>query len=255
MSATGYDIDEMLARQQETFAQAKKEAEAEAQNPFGCHRWVRLAGLQTADLNGRCAEIVVRPNADDRFGVRVQGEVNKKLIKRSNLQPISDAETVCVCRIAAAGEDTFSGGYIQDTRWPLAMLEAMPYAISPVSVRLGFPLRLTRVEPRSELRKRSDYDNQWATYLMIQVESGLAVDAWQSQVGPVVVWRPGSAVSSDDMCLLNDFLSNLLDRYSDDEAFRPERDITPEAWARARDQLLHDQQLNPHLQQYTNLNI
>ena len=43
--------------------------------------------------------------------------------------------------------------------------------------------------------------------------SGFAPSEWQSNIGPVVVWRPGDhSVSADDMSLFNDFLSALLDR-------------------------------------------
>ena len=76
---------------------------------------------------------------------------------------------------------------------------------------------MTRVRPRSELVESADFDNQWATWMMIEPVSGFAHQRWQAgHVGPVVVWRPdGGAVSSHDMALLNDFLSSLLDRYSD----------------------------------------
>jgi len=226
----------------------------EARDPLGRHRWVRLVGLRTSELNGKLAEILVPPNEDDRLGVRVEGGSRRVLIKRANLQPIPDDETVRVCRLAAGGEHRFVGGYIQDTRWPLAKLETMPYDVSPVSTKLGFPLRVTRVEPRSELRERVAYDNQWATFLMIQTQSGIAADTWQSHVGPVVVWRPDGPVSSDDMCLFNDFLSGLLDQYSEG-AVRVDRDLTPQAWASKKARILDDRQLNPHLQQYTDLNL
>ena len=89
--------------------------------------------------------------------------------------------------------------------------------MAPVPALLGIPLHVTRVRPRPpELVDRADFDNQWATWMMIEPVSGFAPPRWQAHVGPVVVWRPdGVAVSSHDMCLLNDFLSALLDRYSD----------------------------------------
>ena len=92
----------------------------------------------------------------------------------------------------------------------------MPYEVAPVPALLGIRLHVTRVRPRSDLVERADFDNQWATWMMIEPVSGFAPPRWQAHVGPVVVWRPdGGAVSSHDMCLLNDFLSALLDRYSD----------------------------------------
>ena len=107
---------------------------------------------------------------------------------------------------------------LQDTRWPKAVLETVPYEAAPVPALLGIPLHVTRVRPRSDLAGGADMDNQWATWMMIEPGSGFAPQRWQAgQAGPVVVWRPdgGGAVSSHDMALLNDFLSALLDRYSD----------------------------------------
>ena len=105
----------------------------------------------------------------------------------------------------------------QDTRWPKAVLETIPYEVAPVPGLLGIPLRVTRVKPRSDLGQTlvTDFDNQWATWMMIEPVNGFAPPHWQSHVGPVVVWQPDGAVSSHDMALLNDFLSMLLDRYSE----------------------------------------
>eukprot|EP00928_Gymnodinium_smaydae_P038677 TRINITY_DN26627_c0_g1_i1.p1 TRINITY_DN26627_c0_g1~~TRINITY_DN26627_c0_g1_i1.p1 ORF type:complete len:279 (+),score=35.50 TRINITY_DN26627_c0_g1_i1:81-839(+) len=248
------ELDAMFALQQESFADGERQAEAESRNPFGRHRWIRLEQLQTASLNGQYAEIIHLANEDNRFGVRVQGDSKKKLVKRSNLVAVDDAETAKVCRIAASGEQSFVGGYIQDTRWPVSVLEKLPYEISPLSTVLGFPLRLSRVLPRSDLRERADWDNQWATWMMIDPKTGFAPDNWQSFVGPVVVWRSDGQISSDDMCLLNDFLDGLLDKYSEGSVV-PEKHLTPEAWTRAKEKILENKRLNPHMQQYKDLNI
>ena len=122
----------------------------------------------------------------------------------------------------------------------------MPFEISAVSVLLGFPLHVSRVEPRSKLAERIDFDNQWATWMMIEPVSGFAPPQWQAHVGPVVVWRPdadGGAVSSQDMKLFHDFLSTALDRYSDGDVV-PERDLTPEAWAESKRCLLYSSPVN-----------
>lgn len=142
MNYADIDVEAVIRAQRESFQESTRQAAAEAADPFGRHRWIRLQDLQTAALNGKYAEIIVPANQDSRFGVRVQGEKAAKLIKRVNLMPIPDDETVEVCRIAAKGEQGFVGGYIQDTRWPLAVLEGMPWTVSPMSVRLGFPLCL-----------------------------------------------------------------------------------------------------------------
>ena len=75
--------------------------------------------------------------------------------------------------------------------------------------------------------------------MMINLQTGLAPAEWQSHVGPVVVWREQDSgdVSMDDMCLLNDFLDGLLDRYSDGDV-SPDIDITPAAWESAKKEIL-----------------
>jgi hypothetical protein len=103
------------------------------------------------------------------------------------------------------------------------------------------------------------------TMLHMRSRSGLAPPEWGSLVGPVVVWRPGGvAVSSDDMCLFNDFLSGLLDQYGDGD-IDPARDLTPAAWARAKERILENRRTmveddagNPAgmgMEQYTDLHI
>ena len=106
-------------------------------------------------------EIVAPPkNGTAQFGVRIQGKTSKRFVRAASLIPVPNEETVRVCRMAAKGEKGFYGGFYQDTRWPLSVLNAMPYEVSPVSELLGIPLRVTRVQPRSELLDRVDYDNQ-----------------------------------------------------------------------------------------------
>ena len=250
-----FDLEGFMATQQQQQDESRRQVQAEARDPFGRHRWVRLQNLQTTALNGKYAEVLVLANQDTRLGVRVQEAAARKLIKQVNLMAIADEETVRVCRIAAKGEESFVGGYIQDTRWPFAILESMPWTVSPISARLGFPLRVTRVNARSKLSHRGDFDNQWATYMLIDERSGFAPDEWQAFVGPVVVWRPDGDVSSDDMCLLNDFLSSLLDGPYNDGTLNPDRDLTPAAWAHHRRRVLQNAQLNPHTEQYEDLHI
>ena len=250
-----FDVEAFLAEERQDVEKSRRQAQAEARDPFGRHRWVCLQNLQTTALNGKYAEVLVPLNQDSRLGVRVQQEAAPKLIKQVNLMAIPDEETVQVCRIAAKGEDSFLGGYIQDTRWPLAILQSMPWTVSPISARLGFPLRVTRVPARSKLSRREDFDNQWATYMLIEIRSGFAPDEWQAFVGPVVVWRPDGDVSSDDMCLLNDFLSDLLDGPYSEGTMNPDRDLTPTAWARHRSRSLENARFNPDSEQYEDLHF
>ena len=233
--------------------------EAEQRDPLGLHRWVRLVNLSTTAMNGKLAEVLFPLNADTgRVGVRLAGEalvskaavgreaagkVGKPVaIKPANLEPLSDAESVKVCRLEAAGEDQTRckrALKVQTTRWPKELLAAAPFDESPLSQALGFgPLRITRVAPRSKLTEREHYDNQWTTYMMIEPVSGLAPPPWQSSIGAVVAWREsGAPVSADDMCLFNDYLSNLLDRYSDARV-DPGRDFTPAKWLEEKNLIL-----------------
>jgi hypothetical protein len=233
--------------------------EAEQRDPLGLHRWVRLVNLSATAMNGKLAEVIFPLNADTgRVGVRLAGEalvskaavgreaagkVGKPVaIKPANLEPLSDAESVKVCRLEAAGEDQTRckrALKVQTTRWPKELLAAAPFDESPLSQALGFgPLRITRVAPRSKLTEREHYDNQWTTYMMIEPVSGLAPPPWQSSIGAVVAWREsGAPVSADDMCLFNDYLSNLLDRYSDARV-DPGRDFTPAKWLEEKNLIL-----------------
>lgn len=208
----------------------------------------------TVKLSNRVyAEIFTPPiKEDDLVGLQIQGKTNTVFPKRDTLVFVPDSETLRVCRMAARGEEGFYGGYYQDTRWPVAVLEAMPYTTAPVSTLLGIPLRLTHVKPRSKLTKLTDFDNQWATWLMIEPKSGFAPPEWQAYVGPVVVWRPDGAVSSHDMALLNDFLSIMLDHYSVGNVI-PGRDLTPEAWAEWKIALIEKR--GEGVMQYTDINI
>ncbi|KAK3299159.1 uncharacterized protein B0H64DRAFT_387499 [Chaetomium fimeti] len=60
-------------------------------------------------------------------------------------------------------------------------------AVPPLPGLIGVPLVVHRVGTRSA--DRADLDNQIATYLNIDPDSGFAPPAWQSNVGTVVVAR------------------------------------------------------------------
>lgn len=229
----GYALEEKNSRVNEEATRLAREEEG---NPFGRHRWVKLKDLQTKKLNGKFAEIINPSEGsgeEDRFGVRVLATKKIVGIKRMNLEAIPDAETIKCCRMNAAGEKGRGRGRpIDNVHWPRSVLESSYGTVCPISVRLGFPLRIARVLPRSKLTDRAHYDNQWVTWMMIDSNSGFAPPKWQSNIGSVVVWRQnGLPISADDMCLLNDFLSRLLDLYPElDGEVDPDRYITPSAW-------------------------
>ena len=199
------------------------------------------------------AEIIAPPaQEDDPVGLRIHGRSDKVFMKREKLAFVPDSETLRVCRMDSKGEEPIDGGYYHDQRWPIAILKEMPNQVAPISTLLGIPLRVACVKPRSQLLERVDYDNVWATWMMIDPVSGFAPLEWQSYVGPVVVWRPIGAVSTHDMCLLNDFLNIMLDRYSEGDVI-PRRDLTPKEWTYWKSSLIRRD--GDGLMQYTDINI
>ena len=62
--------------------------------------------------------------------------------------------------------------------------------LSPLLHKCGELLTIQRVE-RPHARERASMDNQLATYLMIDTESGFAPPEWQSGIGDVYLYRAG----------------------------------------------------------------
>ena len=90
---------------------------------------------------------------------------------------------------------------------------------------------------------------------MIESSNGFAPPAWQSHVGPVVVYRDDNDdFNRDDMLMPNSYLSNLLDRFSDENA-RP-ADMTPRAFRNFKQKELEFQRMNVgQVEQTPNLKI
>eukprot|EP00930_Biecheleria_cincta_P058224 TRINITY_DN44082_c0_g1_i1.p1 TRINITY_DN44082_c0_g1~~TRINITY_DN44082_c0_g1_i1.p1 ORF type:complete len:383 (+),score=49.87 TRINITY_DN44082_c0_g1_i1:39-1187(+) len=250
------DFQKILARQQQFFDEEKEQEAQRSKDPLGIGRWVTLHGMQTASMNGCVGEIIAKESTAGRMGVRVQGRGDSgKLIKTINLNPFSDADVVKIARIGAQGEKAGGDnpGGIRTWHWPRSVLGSLESETSPVSQLIGLPLQVAKVQAHEQLQGRADFDNQWATFLMIEPKSGLAPDKWQSYVGPVVVWRPCfQPFSSDDMCLVYNYFSKLLDRYP---GVRPSRDITRESFESSKRQDIEMARLNPHMEQYDDLNI
>jgi len=259
-SFLSFDKDAYRAR----ILASNQEFDEESRDPLGLHRWARLVNLTTTAMNGKLVEVLFPLNEDGRIGVRVAGEAATKAIKPLNLSPLPDEETSKVCRLAADGEDQSRckrALKIQGTRWPNEVLAGSSFEESPLSKLLGIPLRITRVAPRSKLTERAHFDNLWTTWMMIHPVSGLAPLPWQSHIGAVVVWREGgSAVSANDVCLFNDYLSDLLDRYSDCTV-NPQRDLTPANWIKEKENILEIRRLNVEqdpfgmMESYDDINI
>eukprot|EP00747_Dinoflagellata_sp_TGD_P070917 gnl/TRDRNA2_/TRDRNA2_156803_c0_seq1.p1 gnl/TRDRNA2_/TRDRNA2_156803_c0~~gnl/TRDRNA2_/TRDRNA2_156803_c0_seq1.p1 ORF type:complete len:299 (+),score=46.88 gnl/TRDRNA2_/TRDRNA2_156803_c0_seq1:57-953(+) len=234
-----------VQQQQRATAERQKLREC---NPFGVGRWVTIDGLQAAPyLNGLMGEVVQSENAAGRLGVRLR-EYGSKLIKRANLSTCANVQKVC--RLACHGEH-LSGAHTW--AWPTSILESLPAERSCLSELIGVPLNIARVEPDRVLNDGADYDNQWATFLMIDPASGFAPDDWQAYVGPVVVWRPdGKNFTADDMCLVHEFISDLLDCYPH---VRVDRDVTVDKFQNHIAYAMESQRLNARLNRYDDVNI
>ena len=100
----------------------------------------------------------------------------------------------------------------------------------PVPAMLGVPIVVRRLAAPECCTERAHFDNQWATWLHIEPAGGMAPMLWQSWIGPVVVYRAdGGDLTDDDVSVLADCVSTLIDEYGEGPgAVVPERDITPQ---------------------------
>ena len=169
-------------------------------------------------------------NDDGRYQVHVDGIKDIRLIKPDNLQDIPAENLVKVCRIPCGGE----------RGEPEVLLFPKSHSLfrdnnnrgnSPAMALCGLPLIVKQTTPRRRLQEPVDYDNQWATWLMIEPMSGLAPPKWQSYVGPVLVYRPNALdLSVDDMVVIHDFLYELMDCYGDGPDFEPQSELNPDSF-------------------------
>lgn len=193
-----------------------------------------IANLQSdagKKLNGKIGKVLTEElNEDGRHQVQVEGIQKVKLMKPANIETIADKDLVQVYRIPCDGE----GERHQVLLFPKqhSMFQNSRKNLrgnAPAMALCGLPLVVKKTTPRKRLGDRADYDNQWATWLMIEPNSGFAPAEWQSGVGPVLVYRPsGKIFSADDMDATNEFLSSLLDAYGDGPEFNPRTWINPD---------------------------
>lgn len=196
-------------------------------------RWLIVKGLEkAAHLNGKCGWLLGDLNPTSRYPVAVQTSSISKteaLNKPENLDEITQSELVQVIRLNSKGEQRTTG-FISTAKYPRIhpmFSEASSAGTAPVMDLFGVPLVIQQIPPVVPLRERVDYDNQWATFFMIDPVTGFAPPKWQSFIGPVLVYRPeGMHLSMDDICVLNDVIYRLLDKYGDGDVV-PSRDITP----------------------------
>uniref|UniRef100_A0A7S1YHI8 Uncharacterized protein n=1 Tax=Grammatophora oceanica TaxID=210454 RepID=A0A7S1YHI8_9STRA len=222
-------MDACLAHMRESAKESGKKSQGEVE---GGVRWTTILNLQSdagKKLNGRLGKVLTQEvNRDGRHEVAVEGIQQIKLLKPANLEDIPEENLVRVYRIPSDGEGE-SHQVLLFPRVHNIFQNNLPRGNSPAMALCGLPLIVKKTTPRRRLGDQSDYDNQWATWLMIDPRSGFAPSEWQSYVGPVYVFRPSGSgdVSGDDMEVINDFLSSLLDAFGDGPDFNPQEMLNP----------------------------
>jgi hypothetical protein len=90
-------------------------------------------------------------------------------------------------------------------------------APTPVSSAVGFPLIVCQIHSLPvESTPRQLLDNQIATYLCIDTESGFAPAQWQSHVGTVVVARKdGKSLDSRHFEAMWQYCDHILDEFGE----------------------------------------
>jgi len=191
-------------------------------------RWVRLIGLTSSSgqlLNGKVGQVLNdEPNADGRFQILIDGYSKAKLIKASNFDDVPRNDLVKTCRFMAMGEGW--GNFVKqkgigEVGFHKVLLFPRDHSMFtkcfrggnvPVMRLLGLSLIMQKVEPYTDLSEFGKADNQKATYMMIDPHNGFAPWEWQSNVGPVLVFRPGGLdLSYDDMIAINSYFYHIID--------------------------------------------
>ncbi|KAJ7754492.1 hypothetical protein B0H16DRAFT_1542561 [Mycena metata] len=104
--------------------------------------------------------------------------------------------------------------------------------VCPVSAKVGLPIviyRHLREDPLS-MSREPGLDNQKATFLMIDPESGFAPPEWQACVGSVTVMRKdGKPLTRESIETIWMYHDHLLDLFGDDRS-TPRRTMTKEGF-------------------------
>lgn len=257
MDFSQFDLDEWTANMQAEREKDRAQLREDRSNALAIGRWVRIEGLQAKpELNGLTGEVIDKEPSRGRVGVLVHlrgGATKECALKPQNLCTFRDEETVMAVRLGATREG--STRHVVETRVPRHLLSGE--SPCPVPRLAGIPLMMARTRPYVTLRDQRDYDNQWATYLMIEPNSGFAPLEWQSLVGPVLVYRDDNgAFNSDDMLMLNEYLTWQLDNYADGPGTVTPQDLTPQAFQKFKTRQVRLQEANAdHMDQTPDLTI
>jgi MYND finger len=84
----------------------------------------------------------------------------------------------------------------------------------PVTVRFGYPLVMKRTH--FNLGRKPDTDNQHATWLNIDPNTGWAADKWQHSIGSVIVANPDrTPLKVATLAAITDYISEILDEFGE----------------------------------------
>ena len=238
------------------------------ESQFKKDSWVWIAGLKGAkELNGTLGQIVKFNEEKQRYQVFIPGvdsngfhfdenSVSSAILAKKQddakirkLFQWKDETTSTGCHMKLIKVENLKGyegklvecqyvepghpfGRVKSVGYPEEHpMFAVNFGNTPVLNRCGFPLVIVRYPYNRQIRPRSHYDNQFATYMLINVLSGFAPPEWQSYVGPVLAYRPQTEdqyvqhFSSLDFEIVWDFLSGILDQFGEDEIPLPDRDF------------------------------
>lgn len=195
-------------------------------------RWVKIHSLISAagqELNGKIGKVATDKLRDGRFEVHVEWVGGIKLLKPSNIEDVPEADLVSVQRLPCNGEG-LSTEQLLFPREHEMFQEGGAHGNCPAFALCGFPLQLHKAKPRETLRDQAEYDNQLATYAMIEPRNGFAPMSWQSYVGPVYMYRANGMadLTEEDMDIVEDFLNSLIDQYGEGPEFDPSSWLNPD---------------------------
>ncbi|KAJ7170908.1 hypothetical protein C8R43DRAFT_875290, partial [Mycena crocata] len=127
--------------------------------------------------------------------------------------------------------------------------------VCPVSAQVGLPIVMYRHLQTNPLSMRRDagLDNQRATFLMIDPESGFAPPEWQSCVGSVTVMRrDGKPLTLESIETIWMYHDHLLDCFGDGAP--PRRKMTREGFIKYCENYKSNELLNGRTE-FTNMPV
>ena len=138
-----------------------------------------------------------------------------KLIKSDNLVPYEGK--LVECQYVAPGVPF---GSIQSCWFPREHpMFLIKIGNSPILNLCEFPLIVVRYPYNRQSHPPEHYSNQFAAYMLIDVKDGLAPSEWQSNIGPILVYRPQieeksvQNFNSLDFEILWDFFNKILHQF------------------------------------------